>query len=145
MLFSYEFTINFGGTHFCVFLNICLVIRKLWKTSPVTFNRSVLFLTFTSLCSGSSCFLSSKLAAAKIFKYRSSHWRCSVKTVFLKISQNSQENTCVGVSFLKKLQVFEVVNFFRTPPAATFAAAKITKYSCSASGLFFFMKNTTLR
>ena len=25
--------------------------------------------------------------------------RCSVKKVFLKISQNSQENTCVGVSF----------------------------------------------
>ena len=28
----------------------------------------------------------------------------SVKNVFLKISQNSQENTCAGVSFLIKLQ-----------------------------------------
>ena len=28
--------------------------------------------------------------------------RCSVKKVFLKISQNSQENTCARVSFLKK-------------------------------------------
>ena len=28
--------------------------------------------------------------------------RCSVKKVFLKISQNSQENTCVRVSFLIK-------------------------------------------
>ena len=27
-------------------------------------------------------------------------WRCSIKMVFLKISQNSQENTCVRVSFL---------------------------------------------
>ena len=27
-------------------------------------------------------------------------WRCSVKNVFLKISQNSQENTCTRVSFL---------------------------------------------
>ena len=27
------------------------------------------------------------------------------KKVFLKISQNSQENTCAGVSFLIKLQV----------------------------------------
>ena len=27
--------------------------------------------------------------------------RCSVKTVFLEISQNSQENTCARVSFLK--------------------------------------------
>ena len=26
--------------------------------------------------------------------------RCSVKKVFLKISQNSQENTCARVSFL---------------------------------------------
>ena len=31
--------------------------------------------------------------------YRSSHRRCSVKKVFLKISQILQENTCVGVSF----------------------------------------------
>ena len=30
--------------------------------------------------------------------------RCSVKKVFLDISQNSQENTCVKVSFLIKLQ-----------------------------------------
>ena len=30
--------------------------------------------------------------------------RCSVKKVFLEISQNSQENTCVRVSFLIKLQ-----------------------------------------
>ena len=29
--------------------------------------------------------------------------RCSLKNVFLKIWQNSQENTCVGVSFLIKL------------------------------------------
>ena len=31
--------------------------------------------------------------------------RCSVKKVFLEISQNSQENTCARVSFLIKLQV----------------------------------------
>ena len=30
--------------------------------------------------------------------------RGSVKKVFFKISQNSQENTCVGVPFLIKLQ-----------------------------------------
>ena len=30
--------------------------------------------------------------------------RCSVKKVFLEISQNSQENTCTRVSFLIKLQ-----------------------------------------
>ena len=37
---------------------------------------------------------------------RSSHLRCFVKKVFLEISQNSQENTCVRVSFLIKLCVF---------------------------------------
>ena len=30
--------------------------------------------------------------------------RCSVKKMFLKISQNSQENTCARVSFLIKIQ-----------------------------------------
>ena len=30
--------------------------------------------------------------------------RCSVKKVFLEISQNAQENTCAKVSFLIKLQ-----------------------------------------
>ena len=29
--------------------------------------------------------------------------RCSVKKVFLEVSQNSQENTCARVSLLKKL------------------------------------------
>ena len=36
--------------------------------------------------------------------------RCSVKKVFLKISQNSQENTCARVSFLMKLQA-QTCNF----------------------------------
>ena len=35
--------------------------------------------------------------------YRSSHRRCFVKKVLLKISQNSQENTCTGVSFYIKV------------------------------------------
>ena len=29
----------------------------------------------------------------------SSHWRCSVRKVFLEILQNSQENTCARASF----------------------------------------------
>ena len=35
---------------------------------------------------------------------RSSHKKCSVKKVFFKISQNSQESTCARVSFLITLQ-----------------------------------------
>ena len=37
--------------------------------------------------------------------FRSSHHRCSVKKVLLKILRNSQENICARVSFLIKLQV----------------------------------------
>ena len=37
--------------------------------------------------------------------------RYSVKTVFLKISQNSQEKTCARVSFLIKLQASALVSF----------------------------------
>ena len=36
----------------------------------------------------------------KLPAHRSSHRRCSTKKLFLKISQNSQENNCVRVSFL---------------------------------------------
>ena len=35
---------------------------------------------------------------------RSSHQKCSMKKVFSKIFQNSQENTCARVSFLINLQ-----------------------------------------
>ena len=39
---------------------------------------------------------------------KSSHQRCSVKKLFVKISQNSQENTCARVSFLIKLQAWGI-------------------------------------
>ena len=39
-------------------------------------------------------------------------WRCSVKKVFLKISQNSQENTCARVSLLIKFQVWGLYRCF---------------------------------
>ena len=44
-----------------------------------------------------------KHALQRCIHYRSSHQRCSVKKGVLKISQNSQENTCVRGSFLIKL------------------------------------------
>ena len=41
--------------------------------------------------------------------------RCSVKKVFLEISQNSQENICARVSFVIKLQALaQVFSFLRT-------------------------------
>ena len=45
------------------------------------------------------------LAASDLFDmFRSNHRRCSVKKVLMESSQNWQENTCVSVSFLIKLQ-----------------------------------------
>ena len=54
--------------------------------------------------------------------------RCSIKKLFLKILPYSQENTCVGVSFLIKIRAFSpakktptqtfpmnIVKFLRTP------------------------------
>ena len=40
----------------------------------------------------------------KHYYFRSSHLRCSVKKMFLEISQNSQEITCGRDSFLIKFQ-----------------------------------------
>ena len=39
---------------------------------------------------------------------KSSHWRFSTKKAFLKMSQILQENTCVGVSFLKMLNMRKI-------------------------------------
>ena len=38
--------------------------------------------------------------------------RCSVKKVFLKFLQKSQENTCVRVSFLIRLQAQVLIKFY---------------------------------
>ena len=59
-----------------------------------------------------------------LIRTRSCHRRCSIKKLFLKISQCSQENTCVGFSFQLKLKMFRsatlcvpinIVKFLRTP------------------------------
>ena len=39
--------------------------------------------------------------------------RCSIKKLFLKFSQYSRENTCVGVSFLIKTQAFMPANLLK--------------------------------
>ena len=50
-----------------------------------------------------------KLCVRKLYEELSGHEEATtggvIKKVFLKISQNSQENTCTRVSFLIKLQV----------------------------------------
>ena len=81
-------------------------------------------------------------------------WRCSVKKVFLKTSQNSQENTCIGVFFLIKLQpgslklyqkrgpgnymciYVNFAKFIRTPIFCNFGELKLEKtFSSNLEGL----------
>ena len=49
---------------------------------------------------------------------RGSHQRCSVKNLFLKVTQNLHENICVRVSFLIKLQA-KVCNFVKNGDSET--------------------------
>ena len=42
--------------------------------------------------------------------------RCSVKEVFLEISQNSQENTCARASFLIKLKAWGLQLYYKRDP-----------------------------
>ena len=48
-----------------------------------------------------SMIVSDRLEGKFLHTYRSNHRRCSIKKMLLKSSQNSQVNTCVGVSFLR--------------------------------------------
>ena len=73
-------------------------------------------------------YLRETLSPCRLFSAESAARRCSEKTVFLKISQNSQENSCTGVSFYIKLQafsqvlscefceIFKNIFFHKTPP-----------------------------
>ena len=53
-------------------------------------------------------------------QWRRSHWMCSIKKVFLKISQKPQENTCVGVPFLIKMQAWGLQLDYKKTPTAMF-------------------------
>ena len=87
--------------------------------------------------------------------------RCSVKKVVLEISQNSQENTCVRVSFLIKLQastcnftkketlacefceISKNTYFYRTPMVAPDSSIKLQFFSqeFKFKAIFTFTKN----
>ena len=80
---------------------------------------------------------------------RSSHPRCPVKKLFLKTSEISQENNCVGVSFnnvaglnannfiKKKLQLFfcEIYEIFKNTYFEEHL--RTTAYSCNTDYLIF--------
>ena len=52
------------------------------------------------------------LSATVRKRYKSSHWRNSVKTGVLKSFKNSQENICVGVS-VNKVTCIQAYNFIK--------------------------------
>ena len=77
--------------------------------------------------------------------------RCSVKKVFLKISQNSPENTC---KFIKKealtqvfsgefCEIFKSSFFYRTPPVASFVFNILNLKSNYAAISYIFTKVET--
>ena len=59
-----------------------------------------------------SIFAKNRLNHMSLFFLEAVAQRCSVKKVFLEISQNSQENTCARVSFLIKLRAL-ACNFIK--------------------------------
>ena len=77
----------------------------LYKATPVAASKESYYKSSTSFfvqCKTNTITVRNKLVS--VFKdlsnHRSSHRRCFVKkTFFLKISQYSQENNCVGFSF----------------------------------------------
>ena len=88
-------------------LSLCI----LWNFLPTNFSKKspsgpqlsaamdlVVFIVFWQ-----TKLIESMADASHSPKDRSSHQRCSIKKVFLEISQNSQENTCSRVSFFNKV------------------------------------------
>ena len=85
-------------------INCLLVVNVILKTTFLKKNKSDEFSSKTEL---SECLLERFLILCDQFEQEKVNseivaWRCSVKKVFLKISQNSQENTCARVSSLIK-------------------------------------------
>ena len=65
--------------------------KKARSSRPQVFCKKSVFENFATLLVAPS----EKLKAGVVIR------KCSVKKVFLQISQNSQENTCTRVSFLQ--------------------------------------------
>ena len=89
-------------SNYAIFLSIhILVISKVISDSFLRFFFLSLECTFRIK---KTFFISTRVAVEifKLFKYsscRSSRQRCSIKKLFLKILQRSQESNCIGVSF----------------------------------------------
>ena len=80
-----------------------------WKFFTIFAKSSIVDVWLSSECASGNYMqwklklLSCKITSSTFFDspelFRSSRQRCSIKKVFLEISQNSQENTCARVFF----------------------------------------------
>ena len=91
----------------CVYnnFNLCSyfmfsIIERLYRSSSLIYSSAQIYLELKILKNSSTIF-------------RSSYRRCSIKKLFLKILWYSQENTCVGVSFLLKLWAFRPLTILK--------------------------------
>ena len=64
--------------------------------------------------------------------------KCSLKTVFLEISQNSQENTCAGASFSIKFNKFLKKRLWRRCFPVNFVKFLRTSFLHNTSGGYFY-------
>ena len=85
-----------NGNHFLASSMKQIILKRKMKNH---FREISLVLRFDALSYRELAIFSKKLLLSKVVSQR-----CSVKEVFLEISQNSQEYTCARVSFLIKLQ-----------------------------------------
>ena len=67
-----------------------------------------------------------RLWSLESFLIRSRHQRCSIKNLFLKTSQYSQENTCARASFLLKLYA-STCNFIKKETLAQVFSSKFCR------------------
>ena len=85
-----------------------------------------------------------------IIFFSGGHQRCSIRKIFLKISQYSQENTCARVFFLRKLQAWPATllkkRLWHTCFHVNFAKFLITSYRTAPNDCFcYFEKSESYR
>ena len=89
-----------------------VILLQIGNIQHVSFAISVFFINFFfyQFFHRVTCF---KTIFSFISRYSIQSSAVLQKKVFLKISETSEENTCVGVSFLIKLQGFRPATFFK--------------------------------
>ena len=78
----------------------CVFLCILWNSQEHLFHRTPQM----AVSAGCFCFITWRVRRAQLFN-RNSHRKCFLKRVFLKISQNVQENTCASLFFNKVADV----------------------------------------